>query len=245
MDGKFKIVICDDDSQFLDELYKQVCEILSDINCTHNITKLYSGAELLEHCKKNIADIVLVDIDMPGITGFEAVRELQKCQPELPIIFVTAHEEYAFQAYDYQPFWFVSKRKLEKLKNVLIKLIDKIEFRKKAHETVYIQCDNQTVSINVEQVMYIKSSGHYLIQYTSRGESLKFRCGLQDAYVLLKSAGFICAHRSYIVNCRYINKINTKGVFLKNGDKLPVSGIKSVIEEAQNLHRQFSRRTRW
>ena len=98
----FNIAICDDDPDFVDNLNKKVIDITKKLDVQCEISLLYNGKELIEHCSQNISDIVLVDIDMPGIDGFNAVQTLRQQQSDLAVIFITAHEEYAFQAYNYQ-----------------------------------------------------------------------------------------------------------------------------------------------
>ena len=240
----FNIAICDDDPDFAEDIKRRVSDTAKEMNVQYDISLLYDGKELIEHCRQNITDIVLADIDMPGIDGFKAVQTLQQQQSDLAVVFITAHEEYAFQAYNYQPFWFVSKNDLSMLKDVLIKLFRKIEYRKTVQEIVYIRSD-KVIAINTEQVMYITSSGHYLVPHTPYGEDRSFRCGIQQAYDTLKDAGFVCAYRCCIVNCRYIDKFTQQSIILKNGTELPNSRNKDVVNEAMELYKQFLRRSRW
>lgn len=244
MDTLFNIVICDDDADFADEIRNRVNNVAERIGAQCEIIELYDGNELTEHCRQNITDIVLADIDMPGMNGFDAVNSLREQQPELAVIFITAHEELAFQAYSYQPFWFVSKRDLSSLEDVLLKLFRKIGYRKSSHELVYIQAERLT-AINTEQVIYLKSSGHYLTPYTMTGSEASFRCGIQQAYAELKDYGYICAHRCYIVNCRYIERFNKSCILLKNNEELPISRSKEITDEAFALYKRFLRRSRW
>lgn len=243
MELLFNIVICDDDANFVSDICLRVLNAAKKINVQCNIVELHDGNELVKHCQQNISDIILADIDMPTVNGFDAIKALQKQQPDLAVIFITAHEEFAFQAYNYQPFWFVSKRDLSYLEDVLLKLMEKIEYRKNMREIVYIQCD-KLVEINNEQVIYIKSSGHYLTTYTLQGKDNSFRCGIQQAYDYLKEDGYICAHRSYIVNCRYIKGFSQSGIVLKNREELPVSRNKDIIEDALKVYKRYLRRSR-
>lgn len=244
MDTLFNIVICDDDAYFVDDIYKRINVTAKSINVCCNIVKLYDGKELIEYCQQNMVDIVLADIDMPEKSGFDAIKLLQEKQPDLAVVFITAHEEYAFQAYNYHPFWFVSKRDMDILEDVLLKLFSKIQYRKNVQEIAYINID-KLIAINTEQVMYIKSSGHYLATYTLKGKECSFRCGIQQAYDYLKEVGFVCAHRSYIVNCRYIEKFTQKSIVLKNGEEISNSRNKDIVEQALALYKQFLRRSRW
>ena len=86
MELLFKIVVCDDDADFLDSLCNKIAEIADRNNCKCEITKLYSGSELIGYCKNHSVDIILTDIDMPDISntgryqtpnmeGFKAAKE--------------------------------------------------------------------------------------------------------------------------------------------------------------------------
>ena len=126
---------------FLDSLYKRVVEIAMRNNCKCEITELYSGNELTDYCKNHSVDIILTDIDMPDISntgryqtpnmeGFKAAKELQAENPKTEILFVSAHEELAYQSFRYRPFSFVSKRDLKMLDEDLGELLLKIKKRK-------------------------------------------------------------------------------------------------------------------
>ncbi len=238
------IVICDDDKAFADKLFSQVSEIVSKTEYEYNIHRFYKGTDMLKHCEKNLTDIILVDIDMPKMNGFEAVRSLQAEQPDLAIIFVTSHEELAYQAYDYQPFWFVSKRNLEKLDEVINKLIMKLRFSNESNQIFHLRLDF-IIDINVNEVMYLKGDRHYISAVKENGDVQNFRCKLKDAYEQLKQVGFIYVQRSYIVNCRFIQKLEYKYVTLKNGEKISVTRNKEMMREAQRLFGKFMRELRW
>ncbi len=244
MDKVINIAICDDDIIFLNELHKRVAEVLVDGECQYNIIKKHNGSELIEYCENNIVDIVLADIDMPDMTGFDAIQELQKEQPDLAVVFVTAHEEYAYQAYDYQPFWFVSKRHIERIGDVIKKLLRKIIYRKDEKECISVITD-KVININIKETMYFKSDKHYVSAYRYDGQKIKFRAGIKEIYSQLADAGFINIHRSYIVNCRYIERFNYEYIVLKNGEKIPVTRKQETVKEAQKKYGEFMRKIRW
>lgn len=57
-----------------------------------------NSAEALNYARKNPVDFALLDIDMPEMSGIELARQLRMCRPDMVIIFVTAHPEYAVDA---------------------------------------------------------------------------------------------------------------------------------------------------
>lgn len=244
MDTKINIVICDDDKSFANELHHQILNIISEHGYDCDIHEFFNGDESVRYCERNLADIVLVDIDMPKMNGFDTVKELQKNQPDLAVIFVTSHEEYAYQAYDYQPFWFVSKRKIEKLNEVMSKLLMKIKHRKESREIIHLNFGS-IVDINVNEVVYLKSDRHYISVFNNDEEITKFRGGIKEVYEQLKYAGYIYVHRSYIVNCRFIDRFDYQCVTLKSGKKISVTRNKEIINEAKKIYAKFMRESRW
>ncbi len=210
-----------------------ICNIIDFTNC----------GEFLDYCRSNPVDIVLTDIEMSGGDGFSAVEELRREKKDIAVIFVSANEELALRAYDYQPFCFISKRSLDKLDNVLFRLLAKLDFLKAEDEIFYLSGKNQ-IGIDLKTTVYLKSSGHYLTAYNAGGGEFKFRYKIQDAYSQLAEMGFIYAHRSYIVNCRHINRFSSKYLELSAGEPLPVSRNKRITEKAKDSYKRFLRRSR-
>lgn len=229
------IVICDDDANMVGILHDKVLSVMEDNGLKCNIKELYDGEALVKYCTENEVDAVLVDVDMPKMDGFKAVEELQKTQPDLIIVFVSAHERYGCQSYDYQPFWFISKRKLEKLDDVLLKLAMKLKRRKESEELIYLKFD-KLISVNVNELMYLKSDKHYIYGYTYAGEMVKFRGSLTTVYEQLKQADFVYVQQRYVINCRYIETFSAQYVTLKNQEKITVTRNNKMLNEAQQLY---------
>lgn len=70
-------------------------------------------------------------IDIANTEGFKIAQEIQVLYSNIEIVFVSSHEELAYQAFGYRPFSFVSKRDLQRLDDDLGELIDKIKLQKK------------------------------------------------------------------------------------------------------------------
>ncbi|MBQ7974562.1 MAG: response regulator transcription factor [Clostridia bacterium] len=238
------IAICDDDIPVLKKISDMVTEIMTGLSCEFLIKELSDGEDIIKYCQNNVVDIILADIDMPDKDGFEIVCELQKIQPEIKVVFVTAHEEYAFQAYDYQPFWFVSKRDLSKLNNVLTKLVTKITKEKLRNKIVYLKSDRH-IAIDIDSVMYIKTDRHYLVVHEMLGDTFKFREGINEVYNQLAEFGFIYVHRCYLINCKFIKKFNSRTIILNNGEEISLSRNKDIINMARRQYGKYMREARW
>ena len=148
------IAICDDETAFLADLYNRVKQIISEYGYECNIIGFDSSNEFIEYCKKYDVDIIMADIDIPDKDGFTAVKELQKQKPDIAVIFVSAHEELAYQSFYYNPFQFVSKADMGRLESVLIDLIGKISNRRQQKDIIHIEADGHIINININEVMY-------------------------------------------------------------------------------------------
>lgn len=236
---ELNIVICDDDKKFLSRLRKKIEPLTVDAS----IIEFYDGAELVKYCKTNIAEIILLDIDMPQLDGFSAADRIQLAKPDAQIIFITSHSELAYQAYDYRPFWFVAKSDLDKIDYVLSRCIKLVEQKRKIPKRVITVSDAE-VEINLDDIMYLESDRHYINARSASGGDLKFRGKLDEAYHQLKDCGFVKIQRAYIVNCRYISRLTAHTVILKNGGEFTVTRNKEKQKEIALLFGRFMRELR-
>ena len=84
-----KILIVDDSAEVLE----QTCELLNQVGC--NVTACHSGEEALEFLKDNRVDLVLLDINMPSLNGYEVCLRIRQnyALDDLPVIFLTSRED--------------------------------------------------------------------------------------------------------------------------------------------------------
>jgi DNA-binding LytR/AlgR family response regulator len=245
MNKEFKIAVCDDDVCFTELIRGKVLNIMQKNNYACKITELYDGRELIQYCSQNLMDMIFVDIDMPNMSGFDAVKKIQEHQPEITVIFVTSHKEYSYQAFEYHPYQFVDKTDLEKIDRVIDNLTKKIIRRTETDNITHLYIENKIIDIDVKEIMYIKSKRNYVTAYTVSGEELLMRIGLKAVYEQLSKVGFVYVHRSYIVNCRFIFDFGSKTILLRNNDEIPVTRDKDIRKQAQKQYSEFKRGLRW
>lgn len=134
MTDMLKFYICDDDKLYANTIKNKISVYMnntSNDDKTYTISVFNDGDSLLKEFNRQFADVVLLDIDMPGMNGFEVASLIQKRKEDILIMFVTNHEDRVFQSYDYHPFWFIRKNHLDDLNVILPKLMKKIEVEKK------------------------------------------------------------------------------------------------------------------
>ena len=224
-----KIAVCDDDAVFADVLTDELNRIFDELNVETEI-KTFCDPETLFSLigtEEPRFDIVFLDIDMPGITGFGIAEEIKKENPGTLIVFISARHEFVFDSFDYHPFSFVRKDiggiLLPDLKKVCDGLV--ADFRQNKAITVR-DAYSGDIPIAIEKILYVKSNKHYLIwKILGDNRDLKERGMIGDTELKLKKYGFIRPHGRYLVNVDHIVFFNIKinRLVLDNKESIPVS----------------------
>ena len=106
-------VLCVDDERLLMEDTVALCLELDQVDEAKGFTR---PAEALRWLEQERADVALLDIDMPGMTGIELAAAIREIWPDIPVIFLTGYTQYALEAYEVHPTSYLLKPvKKEKL----------------------------------------------------------------------------------------------------------------------------------
>ena len=117
-----RIAICDDEVSMVQILEEKIKRLLPDAV----IEKYLSGEKLIASGSK--PDVLFLDIQMPGMDGMETAKMLRQDNEDMILIFVTAAEEYVFQAFDVGAFHYLVKPfSDEKLKEVVTKAVHAVK----------------------------------------------------------------------------------------------------------------------
>lgn len=215
------IILIDDDIRYLEELRKTVDILCRTERIQAKISDTDDPREVMEDelWKKN--DVILLDIDMPKLSGIELASQINalKGDAEKPyIIFVTERDGMVFEALREQPYSFVRKSSIEDLSPCL----KRIESRLNAEDTFAIHTAGAINRIPVSEIMYLEKQGNYVVYHTVSVE-LKERSSLDEKYGELKAYSFIRIHVGCAVNPRFIRTVEADYVILEDDTKLAVS----------------------
>ena len=232
-----KIAICDDEekSVLLHEKIVRECLQVERIGC--DITTYTQSRNLLYDITDDgfFYDLILLDIEMPGISGMEIPQQLKGFLPNVRIIFVTSHTEYAIDAFELSIFRYVPKNNLEvKLAAAVTDAAKLIELE--AGQEYTIQTASRMEKIPYKDIFYIQRDGKNASIISSVGIA-KVRKSLQQVFDELNTPEFIFVDRGCIVNIIQIMKISDGMVVLKNGEQLPIS--RSHLQEVKQKINQF------
>ena len=172
---------------------------------------------------------------MPGISGMEIPQQIKGFLPNVRIIFVTSHTEYAIDAFELSIFRYVPKNNLEvKLTAAVTDAAKLIELE--AGQEYTIQTTNRMEKIPYKEIFYIQRDGKNASIVSSIG-TVKVRKSLQQVFDELNAPEFLFIDRGCIVNIIQIMKVSDGMAVLKNGEQLPIS--RSHLQEVKQKINQF------
>lgn len=231
-----RIAICDDDQTAV-SLHEDIARnSLQACGIGCEITVYTRSSNLLYDIVEDgfFYDLILLDIEMPGVSGMEIPAQIKPCLPNVKIIFVTSHIEYAIDAFELSIFRYVPKNNLEKRLVAAITDAAKL-IELEAGQEYTIQTNSRMEKIPFKEIFYIQRDGKNASIVSSSGIS-KVRKSLQQVYDELGAQEFIFVDRGCIVNIIQVMKISDGMAVLKNGEQLPIS--RSHLQEVK---RQINR----
>ncbi|MGC2238844.1 MAG: response regulator [Pyrinomonadaceae bacterium] len=250
--NKLRIIIADDERPARSFL-KAILQEFEDVEI---VGEAENGAEAVEIIKREKPDLVLLDLQMPEITGLEVVKMLRKS--EMPLVaFVTAYDEYAVQAFEVGAVDYLLKpieksRLLETLQRTSERL-EQTDFRnieaeklKKAVESydaatrpaflerIPVKKNEEIILIPTREIVSIVADGELLCITNLQNKRFVINHRLKDLEARLAPDKFARLSRGALVNLEMIEKISpmpggTYAVLLKNGQEIQSSRLQSRI----------------
>lgn len=200
------------------ELIKNYCKEIPEINLLGCFTR---AEQALEFIKTNPVDLLILDIEMPEMSGIE----LAKIVPaDKLVMFITADPTHAAQAFELDVIDYLVKPVFpERLVKAIRKAQDFFNFQESNHTKDYIifKADYMINKVRITDIQWIEGFGEYL-KIMTRFKQYMVLQRLSDFIEKNIKLGFIRIHKSYIVQREHIQSYNSQFVVLKNGKQLPI-----------------------
>ena len=233
-----RIAICDDEKEAVIQHEDIVKRSLRSCGIGYEIVTYTKSSNLLFDITDDhfFFDLILLDIEMPGITGMELSEKTKLYLPNVKIIFITSHIEYAIDAFELSIFRYVPKSDLTARLAAAVTDAAKLIALEAGKEYI-IQAAGRMEKIPYKDIFYIQRDGGKNSVLVSCMGISKVRKSLQQIFEELNTPEFIFIDRGYIVNIIQIMKIRDGMAYLKNGEKLPVS--RSHLQEVKRQINKF------
>lgn len=241
-----KVAIVDDEKHCLEVLCLHLKNLFPEAEIVYKGTKAAEALQALPDVK---ADLLFLDVEMPGMNGFELLDQLS--QYSFDVIFTTAYSHYAVQAFK------------AKAANYLLKPIDETEFQQavlrwKEHKENQVEPFSKRIDslldyfkkegilrnkiavavaegfefIETNDILYCQSQSNYTLFSLADNRKLTLSKTLKEFEILLEKYFFIRIHKSFLINPNHIKKYyrNDGGYILMRDDKeIPVGKNKKEL----------------
>lgn len=200
-----RTLVVDDEQPVLDELVW----LLGRDDRIGSIDTARSGTDALKRLEGGDIDLLFLDIAMPGLTGIDIARLLGRFTSPPQIIFVTAHDAHAVEAFDLNAVDYLLKPiREERLHESVRRAVADLDTIAGApDDTIAVELAGVTRFISRSQVTHAEAQGDYVRLHTLEGTSHLIRTPLGSLADDWADAGFLRIHRSLVVNRAHIAEV--------------------------------------
>jgi two-component system LytT family response regulator len=200
-----------------------------------------SGPDAVGAIRRERPDLVFLDIQMPGLNGFDVLREAG-VENFGSVVFVTAHDEYAVRAFDIRALDYLLKpfdaprfrqtlarvrlQAEESLRERIVQFLEQIETREPRLSRILVKSAGRLSFVRLDEIDWIEAADNYVRLHVGRDEHLirETMSGLESR---LDPARFVRAHRSAILNVERVQEVRPifhgdYEVLLRSGATIPV-----------------------
>lgn len=201
-------LVVDDERPALDEL----SFLLRQDTRVGEIVACDSATEALRTLHEREVDVVFLDIQMPGLSGLDLAQVLARFRSPPPIVFVTAHEGHAVEAFDLSAVDYVLKPvREERLAEAVRRVIERSgRPTREADEQIPVERGGVTRFLARSDVRYVEAHGDYARLHTASGSHL-LRSPLSALEEQWAEAGFVRIHRSLLVALAHVEEVRFEG----------------------------------
>ena len=248
----YKAIIIEDEQHAANLLEGMLHDIDPSIQIMEKCSDLPSGVKSI---KKNMPDIVFLDIELPVYSGIQLFDFFNPEELSFHVIFTTASNEYAVRAFEMSAADYLMKPIQEdKLKASIEKLfrkqtnhendvlpILKQNFQPNSNKKIVVPVASGVEILNLNDICYFKAEGSYTEIFFTTNTSLLVSKNLKHfEFILSGIDSFIRIHRSFIANINFVKKLLRKDggtLILENKTELPVADDKMdrILDILQRL----------
>lgn len=196
MSGVQRILIVDDEQPAI----RRLARLIEQGHQAEVCGETADATRVMNQCRELMPDVVLLDVEMPGLDGVGLARQLRNLSPAPAIIFVTAFEQYAVEAFDLAAVdYLVKPVRPDRLAKALARARNRPTGRAPSLKT---RLGDRVLSIPVSEIRALVAEDKYTVVHFDRGEAL-----VEESLVALEQRfphHFLRVHRKALVARRYL-----------------------------------------
>ena len=213
-----RVAVCDDDSAALGIISSSLKGIFAQRGVDADVALFSAATELAEVMARRKFDLLLLDIDMPGLDGITFAKALREQGDQVDIMYISSREDKVFESLRVSPVGFIRKsRFLDDMSSIVLKKAGLVR------------------PLRADAIAYVEGKRKDQEIHLIEGGSITIRSAMHVLEEELAPAGFIRVHQGFLVNYRQIKLIEDQEVLLVTGESLPISRRKVTAVRAQYL----------
>ena len=224
MSGRLRIAVCDDESRAISVISASVESVFREQGQDILLDSFLSPKDLLDSITGVPYDLIFLDIHMPDMDGVELGKALKQSGSKAELVFVSSRMDRMFDTFAVQPFGFVRKSHfLDDINEVILRYIEKHAVPSENRLLAHFQDQQSLVAVDLAHVTYIECIRNtQVLHFDDPDKAQKLYSRMETLEEELARYDFIRVHKGYLVNCRFIRRIDSKGVTLLSGVEIPV-----------------------
>lgn len=228
------IHVCDDNPVAIEK----AIEITKDLLNEEGLVITYEdGKQFTERYKERKDELLILDIEMPGKSGLDILKEFETHCKNNRVILLTAYDNLALQSLTYGPFQIVRKDLMEiDLEKAIRRFL---RIRNEQNAQLEIKEDGMQRVIDIKDIFYIEKRRNYAYIYLKDHRCVKVRKNLRDYEFELAGKGLVRVHAGYMAAMKYCAKIEKGQIVMEDGTEIPISrDRKNMVKEQFMISRR-------
>lgn len=239
-----KAILVDDEKGSLESLSFEIKEYCPDLQVIATCQDPLDG---LEKIRRLQPDLVFLDIEMPGMNGFELLQQLADLS--LNVIFVTAYDQFAIRAFDFNAVDYVLKPvRKAKLISAVQKVVDRQQPKmdksgleallqniriqsRSGLENIALPTHDGFTMVHINDITYLHAESNYTWVHLTSQKKYLITKTLKDLEEMLEFPQYFRPHKSYLVNLNHVDRyIRGQGGYMvmKDHVQIPVARAQKV-----------------
>ncbi|ROR73907.1 LytR/AlgR family response regulator transcription factor [Bogoriella caseilytica] len=215
-----RIAIVEDDEMARAVLMEHLRRYESENSLSFTIDTHTEGSALADDYRP-VYDIVLLDIEMPGVDGMAVARAIREVDGDVVILFITNSPQHAISGYRVAALSYVLKPvPYSVFAAEMDRSLEQVRRRERHH--LMISSGNEHHRVDLSEVLYLESNRHRITVHT-RSAEYHFTGALKDLEAELTDKGFFRANHGYLVNLAHVTAVRQSTCVLTGGRELQVS----------------------
>lgn len=229
------IAIVDDEAIFLNQLHNRISDLKIPDCQIHNFE---SGDDLLSFFVKGMYEVIILDVEMPGLNGLETAERIRRIDDSVIISFLTNYPDFAVQGYEVGAFRYMLKSQPDYAYSRQLKSIfDECE---QGFRTFSFNNKNLAFKFLLSDILYFENHKRKVSLFTTTGE-IEYGGDFTEICSELLKLNFVIINRGILLNLEHIQNIVKYDIILSNGKKIVIG--KTYKEEVVSKYLGYATRS--